>query len=424
MVHEGHASIKIERHTFIATISMRFSAIAALAIFCNNSQACSPQLKETNILLTHGAALYSSASKRNPAENIDQLLLPIRRKYRLPALSAAITTSSRLVAVGAVGTRKWRGNVNVTLNDPFHLGSDTKAMTATLLAMLVEKGKLHWNEALSECLPQFATTMLPVYRNVTVQELLQHRSGFSSDTALPTETLMQLHSLVGTPEQQRSLYTSQLLLQPPVAAPGSQYIYSNRNYAVLGTIEEHIAGMPWEQLITDWLFNPLGMKTAGFGAAGSPGKQDAPWGHRVMAGVHFAISPGPLADNPVCIAPAGEVHCSIEDWAKYAALQLRVFQGSSTLLSAATVNKLYTPQFGGNYAGGWLVTEREWAGGTVFTHAGSNTMNYCVVWMAPGRDFAVLVATNQGNGGAAKACDDAAAVLIKHFLAEGVKRAH
>ena len=392
------------------SVVARFAFCGAICI------AAAPQSRLNPRSLTPGATEYAAQMKLHPAESVNALLLPIVKKYRLPAMAVAVTTSHQLIAVGAVGVRKWRSNSTVTILDPFHLGSDTKAMTASLAAMLVEKGKLHWNEPVEECLPKLASKMLPIYRGVTLQQLLQHRSGFSGDTALPDANLMQLHNLNGTPQQQRWYYVTHLLMQPPVAPPGSKFIYSNRNYAVVGAIEETVSGLPWEQLITNWLFRPLGMTTAGFGAAGNPGKEDAPWGHIVVAGVHVAISPGPMADNPVCIAPAGEVHCSIEDWAKYVALQLRALRGDSTVLSKTAAHALFTPQFGGDYAGGWLVTQRPWANGTAFTHAGSNTLNYCVVWMAPNRDFAVMVATNQGNGGAAAACDDAATALIERYL--------
>ncbi len=389
-------------------------AMVGVAVVESSLLDPTPKPKPNAHLLSTGAIKYRMQTTQQPVESINSLLLPILKKYRLPAMAAAITTSDRLVAVGAVGVRKWKGTSAVTTSDPFHLGSDTKAMTATLAAMLVEKGKLRWNEPLSQCLPN--VQMLPVYKSVTLQELLQHRSGFSGETALPGVNLKQLHKLTGTPQQQRAYYVAHLLMQAPDATPGSKFIYSNRNYAVVGAIEEAATGLPWEQLISEWLFKPLEMKTAGFGAAGSPGKQDAPWPHRVISGVHVAIRPGPLADNPVCIAPAGEVHCSIVDWAKYAALQLRAMHGGSTLLSSTVVQPLFTPLFGGDYAGGWLVTQRPWAGGTVYTHAGSNTLNYCVIWLAPNRDVAIMVATNQGNGGAAQACDDAATALVEQYL--------
>ena len=126
----------------------------------------------------------------------------------------------------------------------------------------------------------------------------------------------------------------------------------------------------------------------------------------------------------VGIGPAGIVHCSLVDWSKYASLHLRGARGNDTaILKSAAFKDLHTParksegERGGEYAMGWGVTQRPWAGdgagGTVLTHNGSNTMWFAVCWLAPERDFAVLVACNKGGDQAAQACDEAAAALIK-----------
>ena len=86
-------------------------------------------------------------------DDLRSLLAPIREKYDLPALAGAIVTSHKLVATGAVGVRKYGTETPVTINDEFHLGSDTKAMTATLLALLVEEGKISWGTTLGESFP-------------------------------------------------------------------------------------------------------------------------------------------------------------------------------------------------------------------------------------------------------------------------------
>jgi hypothetical protein len=122
---------------------------------------------------------------------------------------------------------------------------------------------------------------------------------------------------------------------------------------------------------------------------------------------------GPAVDNPEVMGPAGTVHYSLSDWAKFVGDQLRGDRGERALLRTESYKHLHTPAFGGDYASGLLVTERPWGGGTVLTHAGSNTMNYAVVWLAPKRDFAVLVCTNQGGDSASKGTDEAAAVLIR-----------
>ena len=124
-------------------------------------------------------------------------------------------------------------------------------------------------------------------------------------------------------------------------------------------------------------------------------------------------SNGPLVYNPELLGPAGTVHCSIADWAKFITDQLRGEHGAGALLKPETYKALHTPRFGGEYAFGWEVLSRTWADGTVFQHSGSNTMNFCTVWIAPNRGFAVLAVTNQGGTAAQRGTDEAVAALIR-----------
>lgn len=344
--------------------------------------------------------------------SLDDVLRAIRDRHGLPALAGAVVIDERILA-GAVGVRKLGDPTPVTLNDQFHLGSDTKAMTAVLIAMAIQEGRLRWGTTLEHALPNLAGDMQAAYRSVTIDQLLAHEAGFSADSALAGKNLMQIHMLPGSPKQQREEYAAALLSEPPVAAPGTQSLYSNRSYAVAGVILERIYGMPWESLIQEKLFKPLGMETAGFYAMGTPGKVDEPWQHRVENGSVVPVGPGPFSDNPAAIGPAGVVHCSIGDWAKFVRMVLQGAEGRDTLIKAAPMKRLLTsPDPGCAYAGGWGITQRAWGGGDVYTHAGSNTMNYCVAWLAPTRGFAVMAATNQGGDDAAKACDEASAALI------------
>ena len=99
--------------------------------------------------------------------------------------------------------------------------------------------------------------------------------------------------------------------------------------------------------------------------------------------------------------------------ARFAAVHLRGSQGKASLLQRATFRALHTPPPGSDYAGGWLVGERSWAGGRALTHSGSNTSWYATVWIAPVRDFSILVATNMGGNSAAKACDQSIGKLLE-----------
>ena len=331
-------------------------------------------------------------------------------------------TSKGLVAVGAVGVRKYGTDSLVTVNDQFHLGSDTKAMTATLLATLVEEGKLSWSVTLEQVFPDFAEKMNPAYRKVTLEQLLSHRSGFTDDSWPKGKTFLDVHNLPGTPREQRAAYVAMILTEPPRNEPGSTSLYSNRNYAVAGAIVEKIANDSWENLMQKRIFDPLGMRTCGFGAMGSytgfdAKKIDQPWQHMLLTlDMHRAIAPGPQSDNPPAIAPAGTVHCSIIDWGKFVTAHLRGEKGEPGILKPETFRRLHAPSFGGDYAFGWMVANRPWAGnGPALNHAGSNNQNYAIVWMAPAKDFAVLVATNQGGGETFNACDEAEYAMILHF---------
>jgi len=365
-------------------------------------------------LMALALACPSYAAEAAPS-GLRDVLEPIRAKYKLPALAAAVVLKGRVVALDAVGVRKAGTDVAVTKDDQFHIGSCTKAMTATLVGLLVEQGKLKWETTLAEALPDLADAMHPDFRPVTIRQLLCHRGGVHPN--LPEGKSWADAVQGNTPREQRAHFAKAHLTQPPAHRPGTKFLYANAGYGILGAIAERITDTPYESLMRKMLFEPLGMASAGFGAMGTPGKVDQPWQHRVNdKGEHQAIEPGPKSDNPDPLGPGGKVHCSLADWAKFVFEHLPTSPRSPRLLKPETIAALHAPPDGGEYALGWFVVDRPWGGGRVLTHAGSNTMNYAVAWVAPLRDFAVLVATNQGNGGADKAVDEVAGALVRKFL--------
>jgi len=367
------------------------------------------------LLALHNEEALRPAYAEPPAE-LTKLLEPIRKRRRVPALAAALVANGKTATVGAVGVRKLGEPAPVTDTDRFHLGSCTKAMTALLLGTLVDAGKLRWETTLAEAFPEQREKMRPEYREVTLEQLLSHRGGFPEESWPRGMTFADVHGLPGSPMQQRGKYAELFLTQPPQAAPGTKFIYSNAGYAVAGVMAERIEKTPWEALLTRRVFEPLAMKTAGFGSMGTPGKVDQPWQHIREMGKTRPIPPGARSDNPAAIGPAGTVHCSLGDWAKYVAAHLEGARGRDGLVKAATFRKLHTPPPGEEYALGWVVAERDWGGGKVLTHTGTNNQNFAVVWMAPERNFAVLAAANVGGDDAAEACDEAASVLIEQHL--------
>ena len=121
---------------------------------------------------------------------------------------------------------------------------------------------------------------------------------------------------------------------------------------------------------------------------------------------------GPEVDNPPPLGPAGTCHGALAEYAKSLADYLRGAAGKKALLPQSIYTDLATPPAGADYALGWDTVPQKWAGGTALTHAGSNTMNYALTWMAPARGYAVVACCNQGGPKADAASNEACDVLI------------
>ena len=388
-----------------------------------------------------------SSEEDNAPVNVDAILQSILgRGGERFGMAAAVLRGERIIAQGAAGVRKRWTAERITLDDRFRLGSCTKAMTATLVAMLVEEGKLNWTTTLGELFADTVKPMHPAWEKVTVRQVLAHRSGlpFDPDGLVRVFNLFRApyaslrsgpelmrppRARLGTLPQQRLEIARQALSRPPGIPPGTKYWYSNVGYILAGAVLEHLTGRAWEDLMRERLFQPLGISTGGFGPPGTAGKTDQPWGHSSFVGK--PIDPGsPVAEFPLYYAPAGLAHMTITDWAKFIGLHLRgdpanphcqaallkldTFAELHAVAPATTYSKgwvmrgitcLATGDAGPavTYRAGWFISASSWAKGTQpgdtgrrLWHGGSNGISHTVVCIAPEIDFAVLVASNRG----------------------------
>jgi D-alanyl-D-alanine carboxypeptidase len=345
------------------------------------------------------------------AEALEELLEPIRASNNLPALAGAVFSSDGLLAIGAVGVRKQGDATPVTRDDKWHLGSDTKAMSATLHAMYVAEGKATWDQTMSSAFA--GATMSDAYKPVTIDQLFRHRAG--APASVPTDIWSEMWKS-GDPMAQRRAAVLSMLALEPTPAPGTSFVYSNAGYMMAGAALEEATKKSWESMMRERLFASLAMPSCGFGAPATVGQIDHPWGHTLKSGKPSPVAPGPGADNPPSLGPAGTVHCTLQDWGKFLVAHLKGARGVMTpILDVATFKRLQTPATGEDYAHGWGVGTRSWAGGAVLSHSGSNTMFYVTVWIAPNIDRVFVAATNLGGDGAAKAIDAAFAPLIERY---------
>lgn len=374
-------------------------------------------------------ALVSSCTEQIPpavdggVRDISQFLEQERQAQDLPAVACAVISGDRIRAEGVAGVRKRGGDEPAGLEDRWHLGSCTKSITTTMIGVLVEQGKLSWDTTIAEALPDLVPAMRPEYRDVTVEHLLAHRGCIRHEWDVPGLWDV-LWKREGTPVEERRKMAKVMLAQPPKVQPG-KYFYSNCGYGIAGHMAETIVGEPWEQLVRQHVFEPLGMDSAGFGVPWTGEPPTDPWPHKHDGTV---VEPGPFADNPPSIGPGGTVHASMKDWAAFITEHLRGARGNDgKLLRAETFQRLHKGRRIGKsedeYALGWVVVSRPWAKGSqrgdqgrCLHHAGSNNSWYCLVWIAPERDFAVIAATNIGGDGIFEKLDAVIAAVVKDSL--------
>jgi CubicO group peptidase (beta-lactamase class C family) len=373
--------------------------------------------------------LFCAVGSTSAQTSLDAVLVSFLARYELPAVAAAVVKGGKVVAVGAVGTRKAGAKIPVTVNDRFHLGSDTKAMTALLAAMFVEEGKIRWNSTVSEVFPEFSTKIDPGLRRVTLEQLLSHTSGIPSDNTVFGDLLAKSMLQDGNLDELRYWLVQQWIVQPLESEPGTKFAYANMNYVIVGAIIERVAGKTWDELITERVFAPLGLRSAGLGSQATLGKIDAPLGHVVIDGRTKPFLAGPNGDNPPIIGPAGIAHMSVLDFARWAGWNAGEGKRGPKLVQPETLKKLHTPVISmpdkkdaapgtpprGKYALGWGQLPVEWALEPLIYHSGSNEKNLAHIWLEPKRDFAMVLVTNIGGSKANEALNALAPELYARF---------
>ncbi|APW61901.1 serine hydrolase domain-containing protein [Paludisphaera borealis] len=350
-------------------------------------------------------------SRGGEGESLDAILTPHLERHKVPALAAAVIKDGVIVASGAVGTRRVGADIPVTRDDRFHLGSDTKAMTALLAGMLVDEGKLRWDSTVAELFPELAGTMDARLRTVTLTQLLSHTSGVPGDDEAFDKLLGGSLTQDGNLDELRYGIVREYAKRPLAAKPGEKFAYANMNYLFAGSAVERIAGKTWEELVTERVFEPLGLKTAGLGPQSTVGRVDAPLGHVEVDGKVKAFLAGPNGDNPLVIGPAGTAHMSALDFARWAGWHAGGGKRGPALVKPDTLAKLHamavtipakkdappgTPALG-RYGLGMGEMTVPWSKEPLLYHGGSNTKNLAHIWINPQRDFALVVLTNIGG---------------------------
>jgi CubicO group peptidase (beta-lactamase class C family) len=372
--------------------------------------------------LTTCLAHFSSAAEPVSGDKeLQRALAELCRKHNVPSLTVAVVRSDGVVAAECSGVRKRGRSEAVELSDRHPLASCTKSMTATLVAVLVEAGKINWDTTIAEVWPRAGQKHLhAVLRDVTLDELLAHQSGLGSDLSdyknVKPDVWVSFFTEADKPRTERRRMLELILgLKPP--HPRGEHHYSNLGYVVAAAMLETRGGDSFENLMQRHLFKSLRMTTAEFHTLADAREQKPPlpWGHGADGKPVDPRTAG--AENPSVYAPCGTVRVSGADYARYAQWHLSG-KPAPVLSDEKSLEHLHTgradsPATGGKYGCGWIVLASGL--GRVWTHAGSNTNSHALIWILPDRDIAAIVLTNTGERSGLVACDAAIQHLMKRY---------
>lgn len=291
------------------------------------------------------------------------------------------------IYAGGVGITNVEHPARVSAETLFQIGSTSKTFTATALMQLVETGRVDLDATVRTYLPWFKLQSEADAAAVTVRHLATHHAGFVGDYFKDT----------GRGDDAIGAIVRKMVNSPQLVPAGYTFSYSNAGFYVLGHIIETVHGRPFEHVIRDTVFGPLGMTRSFYFP------EDAIT-HSVAAG-HIVTTEGPQVarpwNTPRSIAPGGGVTSNVVDQMRYAALHLGQAEAAG-VLGAGTIHSMQEVQ---RLAGSmcesigisWML---DWAGGgeRLVKHGGATNGHLSSFEIVPGRGFAVTVLTNSDTG--------------------------
>jgi len=322
----------------------------------------------------------SPITKHSGDVELANLIETIRVKEGIAGLASALIVNGKIYSVAAVGTREYGTDNWITVEDKFLIGSCTKAITASLAAVLIDEGVLKWNTSIREVFPDL--DMRPDYENITVVQLLSHRAGLPKNYKNGKTTWKIDYEFDkergSAPKDLRLQYLENTVQDKLMCPPGERVHYSNSGYILAGAMMEKATEKSIEDLWEDRIFNPLGITSAGYGppAASEPHRQPLGhyWDEKSNTFVPYQ------ADFPNFFSPAGYMHVNMEDWAKFILIHMDSYPTQKErLIEPGTLQKLHDPpdkarwdidiDLGLNYAIGWF-TKTDKNGHKLIWHGG------------------------------------------------------
>jgi CubicO group peptidase (beta-lactamase class C family) len=283
------------------------------------------------LALTLYLPLGAIASQPAPLQGLDRYVQRAVRDWEATGLAIAVVRDGELLFAKGYGTRLQGADSAVDAHTRFSIGSTTKAMTAAALGMLVDEGRLAWDDPVTRHLPWFTLRDPWVTRELTVRDLLTHRAGLGNADFLWYERPVTTREAL-----------DKLALLTPAYSMRSSFVYQNLMYAAAGEVVAAVSGMPWTEFMRTRIFRPLGMQETVPLLSEIAGQPNVARPHDRVEGTIVPIENASV--DPV--AAAGSVWSSVSDMSRWLRFLLAggVTENGTRLLTQATVDALFTPQ--------------------------------------------------------------------------------
>ena len=343
-------------------------------------------------------AAPAAAAQPRPIQGLDAYVAAAVKAWEVPGLSIAVVHGDSIVFAKGYGVRELGKPGAVDENTLFAVGSTTKAMTVVALGMMVDSGKLDWDDPVIEHLPDWRLIDPVVTQATTVRDILTHRTGLGTIDGI-------WYAAGGTIED----VIARLRYQPLASAPRTRYAYQNAMYATAGEVLESVSGNPWDRFLRERIFSPIGMRGARTSVVGLDTTPNVASPHDVIEETLQPIAHRNL-DN---IAPAGAVYAGARDMAQWIRFLLDTGRvNGRRLLSEETWREIFTPQFlvpresfypttrltntnFTSYGLAWFL--QDYRGEFVAMHTGSIDGMVAIVGLLPAHEVGVVVLANRDH---------------------------
>ncbi|HEY1752545.1 MAG TPA: serine hydrolase [Caulobacteraceae bacterium] len=372
-----------------------------------------PDLLKRAVAALAGAVLAAAAlpALAAPPPDLHAYVEALRTQYGIPGMAVAVVEHGQTSFQSGFGVRKLGSPEPVDVKTIFPTGSTGKAFTTAALATLVDAGKLGWDDRVVDRLPGFQMYDPWVTREMTIRDLLVHRSGLG----LGEGDLL----FAPSSDYTRAETVRKLRFLKPATSFRSGYAYDNVLYAVAGQLIEAVTGQTWEDYVREHVLKPARMNDTTSDHAHRFADPDRAWPHaRIdgpMRGLGTQVVLGERDGLGTNVSPAGGVSASAEDMAQWLKIQLAhgAVPGGGRLFSEASSAAMWKPETiiptnpapapvtaassqYESYALGWFV--RDYRGHQIITHDGADLGFRATVVLIPEKDVGFAILSNAEDG--------------------------